>query len=154
MDNLIKAFGLDKLIMEAGNTLPQELNDFPLAIYATNCDGDILYYNRRAVLLWRRVPVKGRDKWCADYDLYTKEGQFIPREKCAMAMAAKQGRTLRGIEAVAARPDGTAFRFLPFPTPLYSETGELVGAVNMIVDLGEVDMRIPLHEIEFQHASV
>jgi hypothetical protein len=102
------------------------------------------------VKLWTRVPVKGHDKWCALYDLYTPDGKFVPRETCAMAQAAKHGKTLRGIEAIAVRPDGTAFRFLPFPTPLYNEVGELVGAVNMVIELGDVDIILPKTEIDFQ----
>lgn len=152
MDTLIKAFALDRLVINDENQLPLELNDLPVAVYVTNREGDIIFYNRRAVLLWGRVPVKGRDKWCADYDLYTVDGQFIPRESCAMALAAKQGKTLRGIEAIAVRPDGTAFRFLPFPTPLYNPAGELIGAANMVIHIGEVDMILPQAEIEFQAA--
>ncbi|MER8847796.1 PAS domain-containing protein [Mesorhizobium australicum] len=34
-------------------------------------------------------------------------------------------------------PDGTLFPFLPSPTPLQDENGELVGAVNLLVDLSE-----------------
>jgi two-component sensor histidine kinase len=49
----------------------------------------------------------------------------------------KQNRPVRGVEAMAQRPDGTLLPFLPFPTPLRSESGELVGAVNMLVDISD-----------------
>ncbi len=150
MENLIKSYGLDKLVLGADNSFPSQIDELPVAIYATNCAGDIIYYNRAAVILWGRIPVKGRDKWCADYDLYTVCGRFIPRDECAMAMAARYGKTLRGVEAVAVRPNNTAFRFLPFPTPLYNENGELAGAFNMVIYLGEVDMCLPEAEIAFQ----
>lgn len=153
MDNLIKTYGLDKLVLGEDNAFPPQLDNLPVAVYATNCDGDIIYYNRPAVLLWGRVPVRGRDKWCADYDLYTTCGQFIPRENSAMAMAAKHGKILRGVEAIAVRPNNSAFRFLPFPTPLYNESGELVGAFNMVIYLGEVQMSLPEAEIAF-HTSL
>ena len=38
---------------------------------------------------------------------------------------------------MAQRPDGTLIPFLPFPTPITNEDGELVGAVNMLVDITE-----------------
>ena len=38
---------------------------------------------------------------------------------------------------MAQRPDGTLVPFLPFPTPIANEDGELVGAVNMLVDITE-----------------
>jgi two-component sensor histidine kinase len=54
-----------------------------------------------------------------------------------MAIALKERRPIRGVEAMAQRPDGTLFPFLPFPTPLRDSEGEVVGAVNMLVDISE-----------------
>jgi two-component sensor histidine kinase len=54
-----------------------------------------------------------------------------------MAIALRENRPIRGVEALAERPDGTMIPFLPFPTPLRDETGKLVGAVNMLVDISE-----------------
>lgn len=153
MDDLIETYGLDRFVLGNDNVFPSQLDDLPVAFYATNRDGDIIYYNRHAIMLWGRIPVKGRDKWCADYDLYTVCGRFIPREESAMALAAKQGKKLRGVEAIAVRQNNSAFRFLPFPTPLYNQNGELVGAFNMVIYLGEVEMRLPEAEIAFQTHS-
>ena len=66
MLNLIKVYGLDKLGIAGGDTA--RLDNLPVAIYATDTEGHIFYYNRAAVDLWGQVPVKGRDKWCCDYD--------------------------------------------------------------------------------------
>jgi len=52
-----------------------------------------------------------------------------------MAVALKTGRPVRGVEAVAERPDGTRVPFSPYPTPIFDASGKLVGAVNMLVDL-------------------
>ena len=52
-----------------------------------------------------------------------------------MAMALKQKRPIRGMEAIAERPDGTRVPFIPYPTPLFDAAGELIGAVNMLVDI-------------------
>jgi len=41
------------------------------------------------------------------------------------------------MEAVAERPDGTRIPFVPYPTPLFDESGRLTGAVNMLVDISE-----------------
>jgi two-component sensor histidine kinase len=55
-----------------------------------------------------------------------------------MAIALKEQRPIRGVEAVLERPDGTRSQFLPYPTPIFDEeTGELVGAVNMLIDISE-----------------
>jgi PAS domain S-box-containing protein len=52
-----------------------------------------------------------------------------------MAVALKEGRPVRGIEAIAERPDGTRVRFLPHPTPLRDRAGRLVGAINLLMDI-------------------
>ncbi|TIP21923.1 MAG: PAS domain S-box protein, partial [Mesorhizobium sp.] len=54
---------------------------------------------------------------------------------CPMAIALKENRPVRNQEAVAQRPDGSFFPFLPFPTPLRDEDGNLIGAINMLLDL-------------------
>src|SRR5581483_1274077 len=48
-----------------------------------------------------------------------------------------EGRPIRDAEAVAERPDGTRVPFIPYPTPLRDEKGEIVGAINMLVDISE-----------------
>ena len=52
-----------------------------------------------------------------------------------MAVALKTGRPVRGVEAVAERPDGMLVPFMPYPTPLHDASGKVIGAVNMLVDL-------------------
>jgi PAS domain-containing protein len=52
-----------------------------------------------------------------------------------MAVALRERRAIRGVEAVAERPDGTRRNFLPYPTPLLDGDGKLVGAVNMLIDV-------------------
>ena len=54
-----------------------------------------------------------------------------------MALALRQRRPIRGMEAVAERPDGTRIPFIPYPTPLFDASGRLTGAVNMLVDISE-----------------
>ncbi len=54
-----------------------------------------------------------------------------------MAITLKENRPVRGVEAVAERPDGTRVSFLPFPTPLRDDNGDLVGAVNVLIDTTE-----------------
>jgi PAS domain S-box-containing protein len=49
----------------------------------------------------------------------------------------KKQQPIRGLEAVAERPDGTRVPFLPFPTPIFNTSGVFVGAVNMLVDITE-----------------
>jgi two-component sensor histidine kinase len=52
-----------------------------------------------------------------------------------MAIALREDRIVRGMEAAAERPDGTRVPFVPYPTPIHDEAGNLVGAVNMLMDI-------------------
>ena len=54
-----------------------------------------------------------------------------------MADAIRGRRELRGLTAVAERPDGSRVRFMPFPTPLFAADGAFEGAVNMLIDITE-----------------
>jgi hypothetical protein len=55
-----------------------------------------------------------------------------------MAVAIRENRRVRGVTAVAERPDGSRVHFMPFPTPLHDASDRLVGAVNVLIDLGAV----------------
>ena len=52
-------------------------------------------------------------------------------------MALKERRPIRGMEAIAERPDGTRVPFIPYPSPLFDAAGTLTGAVNTLVDITE-----------------
>ena len=54
-----------------------------------------------------------------------------------MALALREKRPIRGMEAIAERPDGTRVQFITHPTPLFDASGSLIGAMNMLVDITE-----------------
>ena len=113
------------------------LDALPVAVYTTDAAGKITYYNRAAAELAGREPRIGEDEWCVTFRLFTVDGQELPHDQCPMAITLRENRPVRNVEAIAQRPDGTFFPFLPFPTPLRDERGNLVGAVNMLLDLTE-----------------
>ena len=113
------------------------LDALPAAIYTTDAAGRITYYNAAAVQLAGRTPKIGSDEWCVTWRLYRPDGTPLPHDECPMAVALKTGRPVRGVEAIAERPDGTLVPFMPYPTPLHDASGNVIGAVNMLVDLTE-----------------
>ncbi|QND60627.1 sensor histidine kinase [Mesorhizobium huakuii] len=113
----------------------QILDALPVAIYTTDARGIITYFNRAAAELAGREPKIGQDQWCVTFKLFTVDGKAMPHDQCPMAITLKEGRPVRNVEAIAQRPDGSFFPFLPFPTPLRDEHGQLTGAVNMLLDL-------------------
>src|SRR5215831_8341796 len=107
----------------------------PAAVYTTDTAGRITYYNDAAVALWGYRPPLGTSEWCGSWKLFWPDGTPLPHDQCPMALALKENRAVRGMEAAAERPDGTRVPFIPYPTPLHDEAGKLIGAVNMLVDI-------------------
>jgi len=110
------------------------LQALPAAIYTTDAEGRITFFNRACVEFAGRTPKIG-DMWCITWKLFTPDGAPLRHEDCPMAIALKENRPVRNVEAVAERPDGTRICFMPYPTPLRDAAGELLGAVNMLVDI-------------------
>ncbi len=122
-------------IRQDGTDFFRALDELPAPIYVTNADGVVTHYNRACVAFTGRTPQVGCDSWCITWKLYTDDGRFLPHDQCPMAVAIRERRPIRGIGAVAERPDGTRVDFMPYPTPLLDEQGNLVGAVNLLLDL-------------------
>ncbi|HEY4986293.1 MAG TPA: EAL domain-containing protein, partial [Bradyrhizobium sp.] len=115
----------------------QILEQLPAAIYATDADGRITFFNKAAVELAGRVPELGSDQWCVVWKLYGPDGTPLPHDQCPTALAIREDRAVRGAEAIAERPDGTRVSFIPYPTPLHDGSGKLIGALNMLIDITE-----------------
>jgi PAS domain S-box-containing protein len=124
-------------LRESERRLQELLAAIPAAIYTTDAEGRITYFNQVAVEFAGRTPTLGSDKWCVTWKLYHPDGTPLPHDQCPMAIALREGRPVRGVEAVAERPDGTRVPFVPFPTPLRDASGKIIGAINMLVDLSE-----------------
>ena len=107
----------------------------PAAVYTTDAAGRITMFNQAAVDFSGRTPEVGSDSWCVTWKLYHPDGTPMPHAECPMAMSLQTGDPIRGYEAVAERPDGTRVNFIPYPTPLRDGQGNLVGAINMLVDI-------------------
>jgi PAS domain S-box-containing protein len=123
------------------HSLPHELSlaavleALPEAVYTTDENGLITFFNQAAVALWGITPQLGKSEFCGSWKLYWPDGIELPHNECSMAIALKEKRPIRGLEAIAVRPDGTRVRFMTFPSPLFDTDGKLIGAVNMLVDL-------------------
>jgi PAS domain S-box-containing protein len=124
-------------LRESERRLQELLAAIPAAIYTTDAQGRITYYNDAAVELAGRTPTIGSDEWCVTWKLYNPDGTPLPHDECPMAVALKENRAIRNAEAIAERPDGVRIPFIPYPTPLRDADGNLVGAINMLVDISE-----------------
>jgi PAS domain S-box-containing protein len=117
------------------------LDELPVPIYTTDCDGAVTYWNHACIEFAGREPELGRDRWCVTWQLFTTAGDPLRHEDCPMAQAIKQQRAVRDAIAIAERPDGSRVAFMPYPTPLFHDDGSLKGAVNMLIDVSEEQSR-------------
>jgi PAS domain S-box-containing protein len=124
-------------LRQSEHRLRDLLGAIPAAIYTTDAQGRITYYNQAAVDLAGRTPTLGSDEWCVTWKLSRPDGTPLPHDECPMAVALREGRSIRNVEAIAERPDGTRIPFIPYPTLLRDEAGTIVGAINMLVDVSE-----------------
>lgn len=115
--------------------LADMLDRISSAIYLTDCRGVVTHFNRACISFAGRLPAVNRDKWCVTWKLYAEDGTALPHAECPMAMAIRERRKVRGMRAIAERPDGSRVSFMPFPTPLLDHRKMLVGAVNLLLDL-------------------
>src|SRR5215208_8478507 len=111
------------------------LEALPVAVYTTDAEGRITFFNQAAADLWGHRPELGSDRWCGSWRIFTLDGRLLPHDECPMAVTLKEGRPVRGVEAIAERPDGSRIRFLHFPTPLRGASGKLTGAINLLMDV-------------------
>ncbi|WP_119271669.1 sensor histidine kinase [Taklimakanibacter deserti] len=130
---------IDLRIAEISRLDPDQYRDvldaLPCAVYITDPDGRIVYFNKAAADLWGVEPEIGKSEFCGSWRLFWPDGRPLPHDECPMALALKEKRPNRGMEAVAERPDGIRIPFIAYPTPIYDFAGEMTGAVNMLVDI-------------------
>jgi len=130
------AQAMENQVRESERHMRNLLEALPAAVYTTDAEGRITFYNRAAIELSGRTPQLG-DLWCVSWKLFNTDGSRLPLDQCPMAVALKENRSIRGVEAIAERPDGSRVPFTPYPTPLHDAQGNLVGAINMLVDITE-----------------
>ncbi len=135
--DLIERRQADEALRQSERRLHEIIEAIPAAVYTTDADGRITFFNQAAVEFSGRVPEPGTDSWCVTWKLYHTDGTPLPHDQCPMAVALREKRPVLGCEAVAERPDGQRRIFTPYPTPLFDDQGRLTGAVNMLVDITE-----------------
>jgi signal transduction histidine kinase len=113
------------------------LDKLPAGGYTCDRHGLITHFNEHAVKLWGRAPKLNDpvDRYCGSFKLFAKDGSPIAHDACWMAQALQTGEEYNGEEIIIERPDGKRLTVLAHANPIRDEAGELVGAVNVLVDI-------------------
>jgi signal transduction histidine kinase len=120
----------------------QIIQSLAAAVYTCDGDGYIKFYNKAAADLWGREPEIGKDLWCGSWKIYEADGITpLALDSCPMAIALKEGRTIRGKEIIVERPDGVRRNVMPHPDPIFDSSGAVIEAVNMLVDITDLKQK-------------
>ncbi|MBD8882325.1 PAS domain S-box protein [Rhodanobacter sp. 7MK24] len=125
----------------------QMLQALPVAVYTTDVNGTIMFFNEAAVALAGRRP-SVKDKWCVSWKLLHPDGTPLPHDECPMAATLRDGCARYASQIVTVRPDGSRVVCEAYPTPLLDKSGVLVGALNVLIDIsGRIDAEQALRSL-------
>ncbi|HEX4522173.1 MAG TPA: ATP-binding protein [Casimicrobiaceae bacterium] len=115
------------------------LDRLPAGAYMCDNEGLITYFNNHAVRVWGREPKLNdpEDRFCGSFKLYSADGSRIAHNQCWMALALRDRKEFNGHEIIIERPDGFRATVIAHANPIYGDSGELLGAVNVLFDITE-----------------
>ncbi|MEO7159272.1 MAG: PAS domain-containing protein [Polaromonas sp.] len=112
----------------------------PIAMYSCDASGIIQEFNRNALVLWGREPVRGdaSERFCGAFKLYFPDGTFMPHAQSPIAAVLKgEAPVEHGVEVIIERPDGSRSTIIANIVPLKNARGEITGAMNCMYDITE-----------------
>lgn len=115
---------------------PAPLQALSEAVYATDAEGRIIFFNDAAARMWGVAPVLGTDEFRGLWKVFWPDGVPVREDETPTALALKKGCAIRGIEAIGERSDGCRIPFSFFASPQF-DNGEAAGAVILMIDMTE-----------------
>jgi PAS domain S-box-containing protein len=118
------------------NNYSEIINALPAAVYTCDTQGYLTTCNEAAVKLLGRRPVFGKDLWYMSCKMYNMDGTPLSAASSPLADTLRTGKSSPASQIIVERPDGTRSSVLSYPQPLIDDHGGVVGAINMLVDIG------------------
>src|SRR5205809_629685 len=72
----------------------QMLDALDVAVYTTDREGRLTFFNDAAALFWGRKPELG-ELWCGSYKLFYPDGSAMPHDECPMAGALRASNAVK-----------------------------------------------------------
>jgi two-component system CheB/CheR fusion protein len=145
----------EEVIRKSEEQFRQLVKGLPAAVYSCDAEGRIVFYNDAAVKLWGRKPEVGKDLWHSVFQMFNPDGTPIPIESNPITITLKEGRPVHSAEVVIERPDGGRSILLAYPQPEFRLSGEIKGAINMLIDVtDQVLARKKVEESEHRYRTL
>ncbi|HNV72730.1 MAG TPA: PAS domain-containing protein, partial [Candidatus Ozemobacteraceae bacterium] len=126
-----------EIVAEYQSRFHQMIDALPVAVYVTDVQGCLTHFNRVAVQFSGQTPVLGVDKWYVNCKLFHPDGTPMAYDTSPMIHAIKGGKVTPGQTVIVERPDGTRVWGDVYPMMLRSNSGNIIGAINVVVDVTE-----------------
>ncbi len=78
-----------------------------------------------------------QDRFCGSFKLFASDGSPLRHDQCWMALALGDNKEYNGQEILVERPNGERLTVMAYANPIRNEKAELLGAVNVLVDISE-----------------
>ena len=115
-------------------------NRGPIAMYSCDASGTIQEFNRNAVLLWGRKPIRGdpNERFFGAFKLLFPDGSPMPHAHSPIAAVLRGEPPIEhGVEVLIERADGARITIIANIVPLKNDRGEITGAINCMYDITE-----------------
>ena len=111
------------------------MDALPVAIYATDANGYLTYFNPAAEKLVGKTPKLNADRWCIADQLLRSDGAPLQYDQYPTAVVLAGGKLPEGLEVIAVRPDGSRRLVMPLTAALRDSAGNITGAIDLLVDV-------------------
>ena len=125
--------------MQSETNFRRLLDALPAAAYTCDRNGLITFFNRRAAELWGRSPRLNdpTERYGGAPRIFSGDGAELSHDNSWMARAIRENREFGGQEIVIGRTDGSRITVLAHASALRDEAGNVIGGVNVLVDIDE-----------------
>ena len=116
------------------------IDGLPAGVFVCeSATGQLVQYNRRAAELWGREPTLGNDgdRFDGAFRLFSPDGKPLSHHQTPMAAVLETGRTVRGVDLLVERPDGSRLTVAMTVSPLRDAHDNLCGGVAVFHEVSE-----------------